>query len=528
MLVELAVQDLGVIERLSLVLGPGMTAVTGETGAGKTLVVTAIDLLVGGRADAGMVATGADEAVVEGRFEDQGAEIVVRRVVPAEGRSRAYIDGRLATVGELAELGARLVDLHGQHAHQSLLRTSVQRDALDRFGDIDLAPRAALRAEQAEIEAALQALGGDERARAREIDLLRFQVTELDAAGLQAGEDEALDAEETLLADATSHREAAGVAAEVLAGDEGVETLLGMARAALAGRTPFEPIEQRLKVVSAEVADLARELHTAAEQIADDPERLAEIRVRRQLIHDLRRKYGSTIDEIAAFRDEAAGRLAELESHDARAAELDRRLRAVLRDLRAADAAIGEARQAAAPQLATRAETYLRGLALPDGRLSVALDPARVDEVELLFTANPGSPMRPLRKVASGGELARVMLALRLVLTAGPETLVFDEVDAGIGGSAALAVGRSLAELGGAHQVLVVTHLPQVAAYADAQVAVTKSTARGGATTTTAALLGEHERILELSRMLAGTAESDTANEAAAELVATATAERGR
>ena len=265
----------------------------------------------------------------------------MRRVVPADGRSRAYIDGRLATVGELAELGARLVDLHGQHAHQSLLRTSVQRDALDRFGAVDLAPRAALRAEQSEIEAALQALGGDERARAREIDLLRFQVGELDDAALQDGEDESLDAEETLLGDATAHREAAGAAAEVLAGEEGVETLLGMARAALAGRAPFESVEARLKAVTAEVTDLARELHAAVEQIADDPERLAEIRVRRQLIHDLQRKYGSTVEEVRAFRDEAAERLAELESHDARAVELDRRLRVVQRDLREADAAVG-------------------------------------------------------------------------------------------------------------------------------------------------------------------------------------------
>lgn len=527
MLVELAVQDLGVIERLSLVLGPGMTAVTGETGAGKTLVVTAIDLLVGGRADAAMVAAGAAEAVVEGRFDDDGTEIVVRRVVPADGRSRAYIDGHLATVGELAELGGRLVDLHGQHAHQSLLRTSVQREALDRFGDVDLGPRAALRVQRAEIEAALEALGGDERARAREIDLLRFQVGELAEAALEEGEDEALDAEETLLGDATAHREAAGAAAEVLAGDEGVEALLGVARATVSGRAPFGAVEARLKAISAEVTDLARELHGAVEQIADDPERLAEIRVRRQLIHDLQRKYGPTVQDVRAFGDEAAERLAELESHDARALVLDERLQAVSKELQAADAAIGRARQAAAPELAARAQGYLRSLALPDGALSVGLDPQQVDEVELLFSANPGSPLRPLRKVASGGELARVMLALRLVLTAGPETLVFDEVDAGIGGSAALAVGRSLAELGASHQVLVVTHLPQVAAYADAQVAVTKSKIRGAASTT-AAVLGEHERILELSRMLAGTAESDTANEAAAELVATAAAERGR
>jgi DNA repair protein RecN (Recombination protein N) len=527
MLVELAVQDLGVIERLSLVLGPGMTAVTGETGAGKTLVVTAIDLLVGGRADAAMVATGRAEAVVEGRFDDAGTEIVVRRVVPADGRSRAYIDGRLATVGELAELGAHLVDLHGQHAHQSLLRTSVQRDALDRFGGIDLAPRAALRAERAEIDASLDALGGDERARARELDLLRFQVAELDEAALDPGEDAALDAEETLLGDAAAHRQAAARAAELLGGDDGVGTQLGLARAALAGRAPFETAEARLQGLAAEVADVARDLYGAAEQIVDDPERLEAIRVRRQLIHDLQRKYGATVEDVLAFRDSAAERLAELESHDARAAALDERRRALTDELRRADEVIGAARREAGPRMAADAQAFLAGLALPDGVLSVALDPERVDEVELLFSANPGNPARPLRKVASGGELARVMLALRLVLTAGPDTLVFDEVDAGIGGSAALAVGRSLAALGADHQVLVVTHLPQVAAYADAQVAVTKTRGKG-TSTTTAAVLDPQERIHELSRMLAGTADSDAANDAAAELVATAASERGR
>ncbi|MGH9225895.1 MAG: AAA family ATPase, partial [Acidimicrobiales bacterium] len=224
MLAELHVRDLGVIVDLTLLFGPGMTAVTGETGAGKTLVVEAIELLVGERADALLVRAGAAEARVEGRFlldgDGESGETVVARVVPRTGRSRAYIDGRIASAGELAELGRRLVDLHGQHAHQSLLATRAQREALNRFGDIDLGPLHDARHRLATVEASLAALGGDERARAREIDLLRFQLGELDAAAIDGpDEDERLEAEEDLLADAAAHRDAASAAYRSLAGD---------------------------------------------------------------------------------------------------------------------------------------------------------------------------------------------------------------------------------------------------------------------------------------------------------------------
>src|SRR3954470_22408620 len=215
MLVELAVRDLGVISELRLVLGSGMTALTGETGAGKTLVVEALDLLLGGRADGSLVRAGRPEATVEGRFEADGGEVGVARTVPAEGRSRAYLNGRMATVSELAAVGARLVDLHGQHAHQSLLAPAVQRDALDRFAGIDLGPLESARGQVAEVDRQLAALGGDSGARAREIDLLRFQLDEIRAAGVSdPAEDDALDAEEDSLGDAVAHREAAQAAAE--------------------------------------------------------------------------------------------------------------------------------------------------------------------------------------------------------------------------------------------------------------------------------------------------------------------------
>ncbi len=535
MLLELAVRDLGVIEDVRIVLGPGMTVLTGETGAGKTLVVDAIELLVGGRADPIVVRTGATEAWVEGRFsiagtdDDDDEEVVLARAIPASGRSRAYVNGRLATIASLVEWGERLVDLHGQHAHQSLLAPAIQRGALDRFGGIDLDGLRAARARVRDLDDQLAALGGDERARAREIDLLRFQVDELAAAAISGPEEDAqLDGEESALADAVAHQEAAAAAGEALTGDGGAADALGTAIAALAGRSPFATHESRLRALVAELADVAGEVRDAGEAIADDPERLEVVRSRRQLLHDLRRKYGDTLQEVLAFGVDAAARLAELEQHDRRAAELDA-ARSAARE--AVDLAAGEVarrRHVAAPALAEAVQGHLVALAMPRARVEVEVaghPPA--DDVAILLAANPGAGPLPLTKIASGGELARAMLALRLVLTAGPPTLVFDEVDAGIGGEAAVAVGGALAALGATHQVMVVTHLPQVAAFADAHVRVTKET---GEDHTVARIeqLDDAHRVIELSRMLSGQPDSRTARDHAEELLASAARQRGR
>ena len=525
MLVELGVTDLGVIDGLRLVLGPGMTALTGETGAGKTMLVEAIELLVGGRADGMLVRPGSAEATVEGRFAVDDDEVVLTRVVPRDGRSRAYLNGRLATVATLAEWGERLVDLHGQHAHQSLLGAAAQRDALDRFGAIDLVPLREARGEVARIEGALAELGGDARSRARELDLLRFQVDELERAELtDPDEDERLAVDEDELADALAHREAAATAGAALRDDGGAVDALGMAVAALASRLPFAEVEGRLRSVAAELADVSDELRTIGERIDHDPERLVAVRERRQLLHELRRKYGDTLSEVLRYLDDARARLDELESYETRAAALDAERTAALDRVTAEAAAVGVARREAAPKLASSVERELGELAMAKAKLGVDVgddDPG--DEIAFLLAANPGGPLLPLNKVASGGELARAMLALRLVLLgrradSGPPTLVFDEVDAGVGGQAAVAVGRALATLGTARQVLVVTHLPQVAAHADTQVGVTKSTARGK-TTARAATLGDTERVVELSRMLSGSPDSSTARDHAAELL---------
>ncbi|HEX2046355.1 MAG TPA: DNA repair protein RecN [Acidimicrobiales bacterium] len=530
MLVELHVRDLGVIADLHLVLARGMTALTGETGAGKTLVVEAIELLVGGRADSVLVRPGAEEALVEGRFVGpDGDETVVARAVPRQGRSRAYVDGRLATAAELAERGRALVDLHGQHAHQSLLSPRLQRAALDRFAGVDLRPLGEARHRVKAVDQALAALGGDSRARAREIDLLRFQLAELDTAALDdPDEDRALEAKEDALADAAAHREAAAAAYDALMGDGGALDALGRAVDAVAARTPFADLDARLRAVQAELAEAASDVRHAGDAIVDEPELLDQVRARRRLLRELCRKYGEQLSEVMAYRAEARHRLAELESHGVRVETLESERRDAVAAVDRAAVVVARARREAAPALAARVEAHLAQLAMPGARLEVTVEgPGPADDVELLLAANRGAPPLPLAKVASGGELARAMLAARLVLTDAPPTLVFDEVDAGVGGEAALAVGRALAELAADHQVLVVTHLPQVAAFADHQVVVTKDD-RSGRTAASARHVTGGDRVVELSRMLSGQPASDTARGHAEELLATAAAERNR
>jgi len=528
MLSELHIENLGVIEHLELVLGEGLTALTGETGAGKTMLVEAIELLVGGRADPAAVRHGATEARVDGRLvRGDGSETVITRIVPASGRSRAYVDGRLATVASLAETCADLVDLHGQHAHQTLLSGATQRAALDAYGHVDLAPLRAARGRLTELDAELAALGGDERARARELDLLRFQVAELDEAAIEdEHEDDRLDAEESLLADATAHREAAESASSSIADDQGARDRLSDALAALDGRAPFDDIAGRLRSLLVELDDVGTELRDAADGIDESPERLARVRDRRQLLVLLRRKYGDDLASVMAFHAETEDRLRELERFDERAAEIDAERRSWIERERVAARDVGLARRAAAPRLAAAVESELRHLAMPDASVAVEVgehaEDHPGDRVRFLLAANPGAPVLPLNRVASGGELARAMLALRLVLsgassTGGDGTLVFDEVDAGVGGTAAQAIGDALADLARTHQVLVVTHLAQVAAAASSQVSVSKSV-RDGQTFASATPVDGEERVQEIARMLSGSA-TDSAKEHAAELL---------
>jgi len=538
MLVELRVRDLGVIEDTTLNIGNGMTAVTGETGAGKTLVVEALELLVGGRADPVLVRSGASEALVEGRFshgqvESEGdgqvdgesaSETVLARALPASGRSRAWVDGRMATASALSEVGSRLVDLHGQHSHQSLLDPLSQRAALDTFAGIDLAPVSAARNLVRALTAEMRALGGDPDVRAREIDLLRHQVEEIATAHISGpAEDDELSAEEARLSGAAVLREAAASGLSNLDSENGgVLDGIGRVVAGLDGYRELEALRDRAHGLQAEAADLASELRVVVETWEDDPDRLAAVSSRRARLADLRRKYGTTLEEVMKHGEEARQRLDDLESTEERAAALAIAITEAQESLVAAQMAAGDARREAAPRLAKAVESHLRNLAMPSARLEVAVDddPAG-DNVVFLLGANPGEASLPLHKVASGGELARAMLALRLVVAGGRPTLVFDEVDAGIGGAAADAVGRALAELAAHHQVLVVTHLPQVAAFAHNQVVVEKQVDLGR-TRASVRHLEPHERVIELARMLSGRPSSASARRHAEELLADA------
>ncbi|MDQ6837496.1 MAG: DNA repair protein RecN [Actinomycetota bacterium] len=541
MLSELRVSQLGVIDDVTVLLGPGMTALTGETGAGKTLLVEAVELLLGARADPALVRPGAAEAGVEGRFVGDGAdggddEQVLRRAVPAQGRSRSYVNGQMVASAALGEVAGALVDLHGQNAHQSLLAAPVQRAALDAAGGIDDTPARAARMALRAIDVELEALGGDARTRARELELLAFQLSELDAADLDdPDEDNALQAEELRLGDATAQRQAAEGAVDALAADGGVLDGLGQTVTALAGRPALSDLHDRLRAIDAELADAASDLRTEAESLIDDPERLEEVSTRRHLLGELRRKYGETLAAVMAYREQTRGRHAELDGYEARAAVLEERRAVALDALAAAEQDLGDARRHAAPRFAEAVTAQLRTLAMARARFDVEVgnDPAG-RTVSWLLGANPGEPPLPLAKVASGGELARTMLAVRLVLTGaagahvgtGPgRTLIFDEVDAGIGGEAAVAVGRALAALAGDHQVLVVTHLPQVAAFATDHLRVRKTT-DGGRTAAEVSRVEGSERVVELSRMLSGQPGSDTARRHAEELLAMAGSNR--
>jgi DNA repair protein RecN (Recombination protein N) len=533
MLLELHITNLGIIEELEMVLPDGLSVITGETGAGKTLVVEALELLAGARADTGLVRPGASEARVEARFEDPltGEELVVARAVPADGRSRAYVDGRLATVAELAELGERLIDLHGQHAHQSLLAPAMQRAVLDTFaGPPALEARAEYqraRSELREIDAALAGLGGDERTRAREISLLRYEIEEIEGAGIgDVDEDTALEAEEDALGDAAADREAlqeAHAAVDGIGGDA-----IGAAAGALHDRAPYAALAQRAAALQSELAELAHDLRIAAENVVEDPERLAAVRERRRRLRELERKYGDTLADVLRHRDDASARLAELEGYEARTAELEDRRRAVETVAAAAATRLHEARVDAAGALASQVQERLQRLAMAGAELAVTVEAAEpgedgADRVVFQLAANRGEPALPLAKVASGGELSRAMLALRVVLAQrggrgrGP-VLVFDEVDAGIGGEAGAAVGRELAALAESAQVLCITHLAQVAACAGAQIVVRKSE-RSGRTLASAQVAHGEDRVGELSRMLAGVEGSDHARRHAEELL---------
>lgn len=520
MLTELVVRNLGVIEEASVLLEPRATALTGETGAGKTLITEAINLLKGGRAEPSLVRPGADEAVVEGRFVDtEGVEYVVRRVVPAGGRSRAYLNGGLSTASVLEEMIGPLIEIHGQHGQQTMLKASARRSALDRYGNHDLAPLALATESLRQAQIDLEALGGDEISRNREMELLQYQLDEITSAAIvDAEEDDRLAAREVALGDAGAHGEAAESAIEKLSIDGPVGSALAEALGAVREREPFNAVADRLYGLQAEIADIVEDLRSVSTAIDDDPASLHELQARREVLTGLRRKYGVDLASVIEFAEQAQARLDEIRNHAERATEVAERIEKLQAEQARAAAELLAARQATAPKLSKKVQAELRRLALPKAQFEIQVDGHAGRDVEFAVSMNPGVPVQPVAKVASGGELSRIMLALQLVVGGATESVIFDEVDAGVGGEAALAIGQALAGVGANHQVLVVTHLPQVAACADHQINIVK-TIKGKSTATELHDLDVEGRIVELARMLSGTPDSDNARAHAAELL---------
>ena len=587
MLDEIRITGLGVIAEATLDLSPRLTVVTGETGAGKTMVVTALGLLFGGRADPARVRSGSTSAVVEGRIRLDGAastaravadraaeagaepdddgSLLLSRSVSAEGRSRAHLGGRSVPMGVLADVGELLVTVHGQSDQLRLLRPAEQRAALDRYAGDAVA---GLLAAHRDLYDRWQAVAADlvertakARERTQEADALRYGVAEVEAVAPLPGEDEDLRAESRRLEHADALRTAAYTAHEALAGDPmgsgdgaDVATLLGVARRALGAVADDDPtiaaLALRTEELAALAADLGTELAEYTEGLDADPTRLAVVHERRATLSAVTRKYADSVDGVLAWAATARERLVQLDSSEETLAALAAERDALAAELTALTVRLSAARSEAAREFGTAVTEELAGLAMPHARVDAVVEtrePARgqpslevdgrlvavgrdgVDEVELRLVAHPGAPALPLQRGASGGELSRVMLAVEVVFagSGGTPTMVFDEVDAGVGGRAAVEVGRRLARLARTHQVVVVTHLPQVAAFADRHLSVVKGV-DGSVTTSGVQLLDDSDRARELARMLAGLEDSELGVAHAEELLATAQAEKER
>jgi DNA repair protein RecN (Recombination protein N) len=552
-LVELTAEGLGVIDEAELSLEPGMTALTGETGAGKTLLVVALSLLCGGRADRTLVRQGARAAQVAGRFvvpraheavailrshgvvegrTDDEVELVVTRSVGADGRSKARINGRLASVAVLSEIGATLVDIAGQNEHHRLAPPSVQRAILDDFAG----PRAKELAAQvsdgarraAAARARLEELSATARDRRRELDVVTFETSEIETAAIRVGESDELRAQIERLANAEALARGLTTASDALKGEAGAAELMagaGSEIGALVAADPeLGPLAARLEAAAIEVTDIAEELR--ARIVAPDPAALEDAHDRLAALTRLMRKYGDDESSVLAYLERARARRSELERGDEDAGDIGREVEEQTARAQEAAAALSELRRSSAPQLEATINDSFESFALKGARFCVLIEPRAlyeggIDHVEFAVAANPGDEPRPITKVASGGELSRIALALHLATssTVAPTT-VFDEVDAGVGGEAAQAVGRALAGLAyrSRAQVLVVTHLPQVAAFAAHHVRVVKSAAAGRTSAVVEPVEG-NDRVVELSRMLAGMPRSERAREHAVELL---------
>jgi len=571
---EMRIQGLGVIEDVVLELSPGLTVVTGETGAGKTMVVQGLSLLFGGRADAGRVRPGAPRAVVEGRLQlppdhpavvralDAGGELddgalLLSRTVGADGRSRAHLGGRSVPVAVLGELGELLLAVHGQSDQQRLLQPARQRQALDRYAGPDVLDRrdsfAGLWARWRDVRATLLQLEAEAAERGRETELLRLGLAEVEAVAPQRDESQTLAAEIERLANADDLRTAAGLAQSTLTGEEAGEgqdalALLTRARRTLESAAQHDPLLRELAGRAEEaavlVADLAQELASYVADVDADPARLAVAQERLATLSTLVRRIGTQdVNGVLTWAAQASERLSVLDGSGDSVEALKAEDALLAGDLTDLAKELTAARTTAATRFGVAVSDELVALAMPQAVVTAAVIPRPgdplvtagadgVDDVELLLVPHPGAPARPLHKGASGGELSRVMLAVEVVFAGSDPVpvMVFDEVDAGVGGKAAIEVGKRLARLARDHQVVVVTHLPQVAAFADQHLVVVKATegpAAGTVTRSGIVSLDDEGRVAELSRMLAGL-DSGLARGHAEELLAAASQAKTR
>jgi len=540
MIAELRVRDLATIADVTLPLGPGLNVLTGETGAGKSMLVDAMNLLLGGRADSGAIRPGKARAVVEGVFEEippslrntieglglalEEGRLVVRREIAAEGRSRAWVNDSPTTMTVLSELGGHLVELHGQHETQSLLRADTQRDLLDAYGEAEAERRALAEAVSvlhatAEQQKTLATRRGEVRKRA---DYLRHVAREIDAARVIAGEEEALDQEARRLGQVEQLTSLAARIAGALEGESGAALeALGEASRALTQLEKTDPTtaewRELLDAASANLGELARVAREYTAGLETDPGRLGELETRRDLLYRLKQKYGETLSAVLETRRESAAELDILDTADLDLKTLGARRAAQDAAVRAAAQALTEKRSSTAEGLARAVNRLLPKLGFSGARVSIGLVPLSqptatgYESVQFQVQLNAGMEERPLARVASGGELSRLTLALKVVLARHDSvpTLVFDEVDQGIGGEVGGQVADALSEVGKRHQVLVITHLPQIAARADRHLVVSKR-AKGGVATSDVAWIHGEDRVAELARML-GDPDAETA-----------------
>ena len=561
MLTTLRIKNLALVTDLTLDLQPGCNVITGETGAGKSIILGALNLVLGERADRTLIRTGEESCSVEAVFDVRGLrlragsksfkefleenglepcedhQLVLKRTFTATGTNRHFVNGSPTTLATLASLGEWLVDMHGPHDHQSLLHPAQQLAILDAFGGLenDRTAVGELIRRRRTLEKEKSALIVDEKTYAQQLDLLRHQVQEISAARLQPGEDEQVEAEFHRASNAAKLLQLSQAALDVLSeSDTSLLTQSGAVGRVLAELQRVDPVAASLAELHVQATETLRELQTAVSHYADkvevDPARLAELEERLNLLHTLKRKYGATIAEVTAFGDEAKSKLAVLESRDAELARINAAIEKLDADLQSAGRKLSAARKKIIPQLAKSAVKQLGDLGFKQSKFDVAITsdvsiPGQavketgLDEVEFQFAPNPGEPAKALRAIASSGEMARVMLALKTVLAAEDEipVLVFDEVDANVGGETAHAVGQKMRQIAAKRQVLCITHLPQVASAADAHYVVSKQV-RNGRTISEITLLDRPSRVTELARMLGG--QSDASRQHAEALLA--------